>query len=103
MLSQSSESPEWTSHAPERQLWCAVIGRGVQDATDRAGPSPGTPQRQRIRDEAQRWFSRNGEDFRFACEMAGYDPDYVRRRVLGLIDAALQPIAALRVAVAEAV
>lgn len=81
-----TEFREGGNPGPERQLWCAVLGRGVQDATDRIGTDSGSPHRHRIREDAQRWFSANGEDFRFACEMAGFDPDYVRHHVLALID-----------------
>ncbi len=69
-----------------RQLWCAVIGRAVLDATDRVGAAPSDAARHRIREDAREWFSANDGDFRHACEAAGYDPDYLRGRVLALFD-----------------
>lgn len=71
-------------HSRERQLWCAVIGRAVLDATRPYGPSGQTPEQARARAEAWRWFIENGEDFRKACEAAGFDPDFLRARVLRL-------------------
>ena len=70
----------------ERQLWCAVIGRALNDALHTVGAATGEVQRDRIRDEAREWFLRNGGDFRAACESAGYDPDYLRHRFLKLMD-----------------
>jgi hypothetical protein len=71
-----------------RQLWCAVIGRAVLDATDRVGATSNTGERRRIRDDARLWFTANNADFRHACESAGYDPDYLRLRVLALFEQA---------------
>ena len=71
--------------AAERQLWCAVLGRAVQDATDHVGAVSEPEMRRRIRDEARRWFKTNCADFRHACESAGYDPDYLRVRVLAIM------------------
>jgi hypothetical protein len=72
-----------------RQLWCAVIGRAVLDATDRVAAVSDSHSRRRIRDEARRWFSSNDSDFRYACESAGYDPDYLRLRVLRMLEEAI--------------
>jgi hypothetical protein len=71
-------------HSRERQLWCAVIGRAVLDATRPFGPSGQTPEQARARAEAWRWFMDNDEDYRKACEAAGFDPDFLRARVLRL-------------------
>lgn len=77
----SNQSAE---HSRERQLWCAVIGRAVLDATRPYGPSGETAEQARARAEAWRWFLDNDEDFRKACEAAGFDPDFLRDRVLRL-------------------
>jgi hypothetical protein len=69
----------------ERQLWCAVIDRAMQDAMDRIATVSGANERDKLREEARSWFMRNGDDFRSACESAGYDPDYLRSRVLSMI------------------
>ena len=71
-------------HGAARQLWCAVIGRAVLDATDRVGGVSEPGPRRRIREDARRWFASNDCDFRYACESAGYDPDYLRLRVLAM-------------------
>jgi len=71
--------------APERQLWCAVLGRAVQDAAERVGAISQPVARRRLCDEARRWFATNSADFRYACESAGYDPDYLRARVLAIL------------------
>lgn len=73
-----------TEHSRERQLWCAVIGRAVLDATRPPGPSGQTPEQARARAEAWRWFLDNDVDYREACEAAGFDPDFLRDRVLRL-------------------
>lgn len=72
-------------HSAERQLWCAVLDRAMQDAMDRIATVSGTHERQKLREEARDWFLRNDVDFRSACESAGYDPDYLRSRVLSMI------------------
>jgi hypothetical protein len=73
-------------HSAERQLWCAVLGRALNDALDRAAAAPGPAERRRLRDDARAWFRANGQEFRLACEGAGYDPDRLRNRVLSLIE-----------------
>ena len=72
---------------PERQLWCAVIDRALQDATDTRWMDADSA-RQREVLEARQWFIEDGTDFRKACDAAGVDPDYLRKRIIGLIDAA---------------
>lgn len=66
----------------ERQLWCAVIGRAVQDALQSPGPVGRTTEQARHWEAARRWFADNDSFFRWACESAGFDPDYLRERVL---------------------
>ena len=72
-------------HSAERQLWCAVLDRAMQDAMDRIATVSGAHERHKLREEAREWFLRNGDEFRSACESAGYDPDYLRNRVLSMI------------------
>lgn len=72
-------------HSAERQLWCAVLDRAMQDAMDRIATVSGPQERLKLRQEAREWFLRNGDDFRVACESAGYDPDYLRSRILSMI------------------
>ncbi len=87
MLSVENDREEAGARSPERQLWCAVVGRALQDAMDRIATVSGTAERLRIREDARAWFLRNSPDFRMACESAGYDPDHLRMRILHLIDA----------------
>ncbi len=81
--------PEWVDVAPdassERQLWCAVIGRALEDAMGNVGGVTGTVARRRAMDEARDWFVRNGDDFRRVCDAAGYDSNQLRLRALRLI------------------
>jgi hypothetical protein len=78
--------PAASKDHPERQLWCAVIGRALNDALDAVSAASGASDRMRIREEARTWFMRNGQEFRAACESAGYDPDYLRSRFLKLME-----------------
>jgi hypothetical protein len=85
----SSDQPDRehrNGQSPERQLWCAVIGRALQDALDHAATVSSPNERQNVRDEARAWFLRNGNDFRAACESAGYDPDYLRSRIVSMFE-----------------
>jgi hypothetical protein len=81
-----SSTANWEEHSRERQLWCAVIFRAVQDATQSLEGTELTPERQRQRDEARRWFAENGRDYEYACESAGLDAEFVRARVLKYAD-----------------
>jgi hypothetical protein len=82
-------SSHWTDHSRERQLWCAVIDRALQDATRHpADWTALTKEQARERAEARRWFAENSAHFRHACESAGFDADVVRKRVLELIEVA---------------
>ena len=58
---------------PEQKLWIAVLAKAFDDAfysnDDRAAL------------EALSWI-RHGSDFNRVCQMAGRDPDYVRKRML---------------------
>ena len=58
---------------PEQKLWIAVLAKAFDDAfysTD-----------QRAALEALSWI-RHGIDFNRVCQMAGRDPNYVRKRML---------------------
>lgn len=73
----------------ERQLWCAVISRALQDALNDVATVSSLLLRAQIREDARNWFIRNDADFRAACNAAGYDPGVLRPRVLRLIGAEL--------------
>ena len=72
------------SDSPERQLWCAVIWRALQDATAHVGMVADAGEQARLREDARRWFAGNDGDFRAACDAAGYDADLVRSHALRL-------------------
>ena len=58
---------------PEQKLWIAVLAKAFDDAfysTDK-----------RAALEALSWI-RHGSDFNRVCQMAGRNPDYVRKRML---------------------
>jgi hypothetical protein len=71
--------------SPERQLWCAVVGRALDDALGHPGGISGAFAQSRAITEARDWFRENGTDFRQASEAAGYDPDILRARVLRML------------------
>jgi len=89
MRLQTSEVSEihaaFGAHSGERQLWCAVLGRALNDALDDHAAASTPAESQRLRAEARAWFHNNGPDFRGACDSAGYNPDDLRRRVLTMI------------------
>lgn len=81
-------APQATAdHTPERQLWCAVVGRALEDALGNAGGTSSGPVRDRAIAEARAWFMGDDLDFRRACDAAGLDPDLMRDRALQLIAA----------------
>ena len=58
---------------PEQKLWIAVLAKAFDDAfysTDK-----------RAALEALSWI-RHGLDFNYVCQLAGRDPNYVRKRML---------------------
>jgi hypothetical protein len=80
-----SDSSMLERRSAERQLWCAVIDRALQDAQDRIATVSGLAEREKLREDARTWFLRNSTEFRTACDGAGYDPDYLRSRILSMI------------------
>ena len=98
---QPYDGPGHSGATPERQLWCAVIGRALDDAMDHIATVSGPTERLNIRNEARAWFHGNGPDFRVACESAGYDPDCIRSRVLTIFAKRAASGEALQVAAAE--
>ena len=58
---------------PEQKLWIAVLAKAFDDAfycTDHNAAL-----------DALRWI-KHGLDFNYVCQLAGRDPNYVRRRML---------------------
>lgn len=71
---------------PEARLWRAVIVQAFNDATGVVHAKTPAQRRNaiRLRDEARRWLTRNGQDFRDVCEMAQIDPKTIGVVVGGL-------------------
>jgi hypothetical protein len=65
-----------------RSLWAAVILMALQDATRKAK----TTDARRIKAEARGWFVDAGGDFHRVCQMAGFEPSWVRRHALAILD-----------------
>ena len=69
----------------ERALWAAVVYQAALDATREFPPSLPESERHECR-KARIWFEQGGSDFRQVCDLAGYDPDWLREKFLsGLI------------------
>ena len=66
----------------ERQLWCAVVERALQDAIGPAAMSARDELRRPERQDALEWFLENGRDYQMACDAAGIDAEYLRHHVL---------------------
>lgn len=62
-----------------RDLWVAVVVRAILDATGTPVGirSPGDVRYAQL--SAQSWLEDGGADFREVCEMAGIDPEALRR------------------------
>lgn len=74
-----------SNRCSERQLWCAVIGRALEDARGNPAATGSAVARHRVIEESRRWFLSNDPGFRLVCDAAGYDPDVLRHRVLRLL------------------
>jgi len=71
-----------SSGFPERQLWCAVVERALQDAVGPAAVAAHAEERRPERQDALQWFLEAGRDYQLACDAAGIDADDLRHRVL---------------------
>ncbi|ABA04884.1 hypothetical protein Nwi_1623 [Nitrobacter winogradskyi Nb-255] len=62
----------------DRQLWCAVLGQAITDATTtRTGKDA-----QRDQHAAIQWLLTDTIDFPIVCTLAGVDPEAVRERFM---------------------
>ena len=71
-------------HAPEKDLWTAVLAKAAVDAFK--GPPDSFMQQQRnhyshYRDQARQFFLGQSAHFKKVCEMAGRDPTYVHQKM----------------------
>lgn len=61
----------------ERAVWRAVILQMLEDATNHSKK----PQEKRHRDQALNWLEGTSEDFKIVCDLAGFEPAFVRKKV----------------------
>jgi hypothetical protein len=54
-------------------LWRAVIGQQISDAKNTSHK----PEKQLLKSQALDWLFHNECDFAMACDLAGWEPDYV--------------------------
>jgi len=54
----------------------------MQDAIGHSGIVAADEARRRERRDALQWFVENGHDYQMACDAAGIDAEYLRRRVM---------------------
>jgi len=70
-------------YIPEKKLWRAVICQALYDAlSDLEGKQMPISEREK----AQNWFVYNSGNFKRACDYAGFDPDYLSKKVCKLIE-----------------
>ncbi len=62
----------------EQKLWVAVLETALNDALSNENP---------VRKEtARRWFREGGPNFKLVCDLANFDPGFVRMKILSVID-----------------
>lgn len=66
----------------EQELWIAVLGQAIEDATGRASYNRAEYRNGDPRLEAREWIMQAGPDFQAVCLAAGVDPDAVRSAVI---------------------
>ena len=72
---------------PEQKLWQTVVIRALTEAT---AVDPYGAEARQAKHEADAWLRRGGKDFRMVCDLAGFDPHFVRDNyVAGRVDGAL--------------
>jgi hypothetical protein len=74
LLATQWEAEAHTLWQPERKLWIAVLTTAINDAL--FGEDPLT------RQTARRWFLHGGRSFDFVCELANFEPKFVRHKIL---------------------
>lgn len=68
-----------SNFAPEQMLWSAVLETALSDALTHKDPTE--------KERAIRWFKDGGQHFRMVCDLANYEPSFVQKRVLSLVNA----------------
>ena len=62
----------------EQKLWVAVLDEALKDALSGETPSK--------KETARRWFREGGHHFQLVCDLANFDANFVRRKILSIID-----------------
>ena len=82
-VNKYSAENQSSDYIPEKKLWRAVICQALYDALS------DVQFKQRTLTEkvkAQNWFIYNSSNFKKACDYAGFDPDYLSKKVCKLIE-----------------
>lgn len=84
-----SREPRRDGVMAERDLWCAVIHRAMDDALTplRESSASNASVKPHEVTAARAWFCTGGRYFRQVCEMAGMEPSAIQKRVVALIEA----------------
>jgi hypothetical protein len=82
LANKYSTETQSSEYIPEKRLWRAVICQALYDALSSV-ENKATPYR--IKEKAQNWFIYNSGNFKRACELAGFDADYLSKKVCKLI------------------
>ncbi len=76
-------TPLALSRSPEIKLWRAVLAAAVEDALrDKFVDYKGYPLTFGIRELERDYFLHPTESFYLVCRYAGYDPEYVKRKMV---------------------
>jgi hypothetical protein len=68
---------------PEQRLWQAVLAQSVYDFIYGDYRSLQT---QTDKYEAKKWVNLKNTDFKYTCELAGYSPEYIYRKVQNVLE-----------------
>ena len=68
---------------PEQRLWQAVLAQSVYDFIYGDYRSLQT---QTDKYEAKKWVNLKNTDFKYTCELAGYSPEYIYRKVQSVLE-----------------
>jgi hypothetical protein len=72
-----------SEYMAEKKLWRAVVCQALYDALSDV-QNKTTPYR--VKEQAQNWFINNSGNFKRACDFAGFDADYLSKKVCKLIE-----------------
>lgn len=79
-----AEDDSYVHASPEQRLMMAIITTAVADILG-TGPVSHPSERERYRREALNWFENDSRDFRYVCQVAGLEPEHVRKSVLEFV------------------